>query len=153
MRARPPQHHLNQRPSFAQHSCEQLCLSIPLRTTSRPPLRPIASRVLEQAHHPCDLTRLLAAEAGAFGPNQTVCRLPAAGWAPGRRLRSYILVFATVVVIIPFLPSASWPKARALTSVLSTLLLSVRSSIHHPCVHTRPSMCRTLSGWSSRLLG
>jgi hypothetical protein len=105
MRARPPQHHLNQRPSFAQHSCEQLCLSIPLRTTSRPPLCPIASRVLEQAHHPCDLTRLLAAEAGAFGPNQTVCRLPAAGWAPGRILRSCILVFATVVVRnIPFLP-------------------------------------------------
>ena len=93
---------------LAQRSCHQICLvPPPLRTISRPPpsLRPIASRVLEQAHHPCDVTRLLTSEAGAFGLNQK--RLSAAGSRVGSGSKTSFVhsgVATVVVKNIPFLP-------------------------------------------------
>ena len=87
-------------PVIARHSGQQLCLSTPLRTISRPPpsLRPIASRVLEQAHHPCDVTRLLTSEAGAFGPNQI--RLSAAGSRVGSGSKTSFVHSGVATVVV-----------------------------------------------------
>lgn len=87
-------------PVIARHSGQQLCLSTPLRTISRPPpsLRPIASRVLEQAHYPCDVTRLLTSEASAFGPNQK--RLLAAGSRVGSGSKTSFVHSGVATVVV-----------------------------------------------------
>ena len=119
---------------LAQRSCHQICLvPPPLRTISRPPpsLRPIASRVLEQAHHPCDVTRLLTSEAGAFGLNQK--RLSAAGSRVGSGSKTSFVhsgVATVVVKNIPFLPPDDIAPSAPAPSIARSEYFE---RTHHPC--------------------
>ena len=125
---------------LAQRSCHQICLvPPPLRTISRPPpsLRPIASRVLEQAHHPCDVTRLLTSEAGAFGLNQK--RLSAAGSRVGSGSKTSFVHSGVATVVVEKHPLLASGRYRALRPRSARCAFRVQEQAHHPCeLHKAP---------------